>query len=628
MRSRVLHPNLVLVLACLLAVLLFLVAAATPGAHFWSRYLVPIVVVFLWGRRRDIYLVTALASVLIAAGFWFDRPSDLGEMLSSYVLPLPILWIIAWLLAGRQQMQEMMAARTADLEESERRYRDLFDNSPDMYLSATSDHIMRECNLTLARTLGYSKEELIGRPTTLLVAPEDHAAIEASWPAYVAAGSLSNFEVQLQRKDGVRLDVLVSSRYNPGADGRPAYSRVMMRDITARLQEEVRVHETLARLQLATTAAEIGVWNWNLADGRLDWDERTCDLYAVSPDLRCTGLYYDTWQARVHPDDRAKADPAQGDPQRMPARWTGTYRIVLPGGAIRHVQSAAVTEYDRDGRPLRLIGVVRDVTDQVHYDQLLQETNAELEERVAQRTAELEAALAELQAASQIKDEFMAMISHELRTPLMGVLSLSELLQDRVVGPLNDRQGTYVRGIRASGERLLYVINSILGYTHLLSGNLELRREPCDLRYLFHVCATAQCAKAEAKQQVIEEVVEPEGLSVESDAEALGEVLKRLLDNAIKFTPAGGRVGLAAYGGRIPRAVQLVVWDTGPGFAAEQLEELVKPFVQGDGSLARSHDGMGMGLAYVHQMVRLLGGTLEVAPRPGGGSCFTIMLPG
>ena len=114
-------------------------------------------------------------------------------------------------------------------------------------------------------------------------------------------------------------------------------------DITARIEAEMRVHETLARLQLATDAAEIGVWNWNFADGSIEWDDRTCDLYAVPAEARRAGLYYDMWRARVHPDDIALAEPAGGDPQHVPARWSGTYRILLPGGAVRHVQAAAVT---------------------------------------------------------------------------------------------------------------------------------------------------------------------------------------------------------------------------------------------------------------------------------------------
>ena len=217
-----------------------------------------------------------------------------------------------------------------------------------------------------------------------------------------------------------------------------------------------------------------------------------------------------------------------------------------------------------------MIGVVRGGTDQVHYDQILEETNAALEARVAERTADLQAALAELETANRLKDEFLPMISHELRTPLTAVLSFSELLEDEVARPLNERQTKYVRNIDVGGERLLYVINNILGYTHLISGKRQLRCAPCDLGALLHICAEAQRATAEAKQHVIEEQVEPRGLSVKSDNEAIGEVLKRLLDNAIKFTPGAGASGWRRMRAMSP-ALQLVVWDTGPGLTGAQL---------------------------------------------------------
>lgn len=105
------------------------------------------------------------------------------------------------------------------------------------------------------------------------------------------------------------------------------------------------------------------------------------------------------------------------------------------------------------------------------------------------------------------------------------------------------------------------------------------------------------------------------------------EVLKRLLDNAGKFTPAGGQIGLEARLGTEPGTVALVVWDTGIGIAPEELDNIFKPFVQADGSLSRAHEGSGMGLAYVQQMVGLLGGRLAVVSTPGQGSCFTITLP-
>ncbi|MFN8469503.1 MAG: PAS domain S-box protein, partial [Caldilineaceae bacterium] len=666
MRSHPLRQTFVLVAACLLAILLFPLVINSPGMHFSGRYLFALVVVFLWGRRRDIYLVAALASVLIAAGYWFANTRSLADLVAYYVLPIAFLWVAAWLLARHKRQQEEMEtqvqARTAELQASERRYRLLAESTTDVVWTVDLQGKLTYVSPAIEPLIGGNRDEMMqlaqgaGLPP-LLTAPVEEALAAAQ--AAVAAGRPFNgmrFVIPQLHKDGRTLrwtelffDLLrddagaliglrastrditerkrmedlaqqqherlvamiesspdriwsVDREYHllvgnsafargvtlqigrPLAPGecvldepfppqardlwQPLYDRafagerftiqiqshishgVMLEcqlhpiyaaeggtidgaaaravDITARIEAEARVHETLARLQLATAAAGMGVWNWNFADGSLEWDEQTCELYAVPPDLRRAGLYYDVWQARVHPEDAAYADPARGDPQRVPARWSGTYRIVLPGGAIRHVQSAAVTQYDRDGQPLRMIGVVRDVTDQKQYELLLRDTNAELEQRVVQRTADLQAALAEVQAANRLKDEFMAMISHELRTPLTGVLSMSELLGEQIAGPLNARQAVYVRGINESGERLLYVINNILGYTHLLSGKLQLRHEPCELGYLLHVCAVSQRAKAEAKQQVIEEVVDPANLSVKSDAEALGEVLKRL----------------------------------------------------------------------------------------------------
>ena len=132
-----------------------------------------------------------------------------------------------------------------------------------------------------------------------------------------------------------------------------------------------------------------------------------------------------------------------------------------------------------------------------------------LEQRVAARTAALQAALAELQRAGKARDEFMAMISHELRTPLMGVLSLAELLEDTISGPLTGRQATYVQGIRHSGERLLGVINGILAYTHLVGGKVQLEIAPCPLAYLLGLCAAAYRSRIDARRQVLVITVDP-----------------------------------------------------------------------------------------------------------------------
>jgi signal transduction histidine kinase len=228
---------------------------------------------------------------------------------------------------------------------------------------------------------------------------------------------------------------------------------------------------------------------------------------------------------------------------------------------------------------------------------------------VAQRTAALQATLVELQRAMALRDEFMAMISHELRTPLAGVLTMAELLQEQVGGALAPRQLIYVANIQNSGERLLGVVNSILSYTRLLAGDVPLQPAPCELAALLDTAAHHARDKALAKNQIVSTGVTPPDLTLMSDAEALIQVLERLLDNAVKFTPAGGQLGVTAQLAA-PNTVEIAVWDSGPGLGEADLNDLVKPLTQGDGRLARSHEGIGMGLAYVHQLLLLLGGTL------------------
>jgi PAS domain S-box-containing protein len=516
---------------------------------------------------------------------------------------------------------------TADLQASEQRFAKIFQANPGgIAITRQSDGVCVDANDAYLATVGYARDQIIGHSLVDLgiMSAEVRAEVRAIFRQY---GNIRGLDLQVANAQGELVDILYSLEQIE-INGEPCYLGLTF-DITARLQAEKRIHEALQRLRLATDAAGIGIWNWNLADNSLDWDERMCELYGVPVSARKRGNYYDVWRSSVHPDDLDYAESTLMAAVQNGAPWQIYFRIVLPAdGAVRHIYTSSVIDYDRQGTPLRVIGINRDVTDQVRYEHMLQNTNAVLEQRVAERTADL-------QRANQLKDEFMAMISHELRTPLTGVLTLSEMLADEGPGPLNERQALYVKGIAESGERLLAVINGILSYTHLISGKVQFRREPCDLAHLLAVCATSHQQRANARQQTISVRIAPAGLMIVSDSSGIASVLKNLLDNAIKFTPEGGQVGLEAYptpaafgtAAALPDTVDLVVWDTGPGIANGQIEHILKPFVQVDGSLSRRHDGLGMGLAYVDQMVRQLGGTLAVESVPGQGTRFTITLP-
>jgi signal transduction histidine kinase len=272
------------------------------------------------------------------------------------------------------------------------------------------------------------------------------------------------------------------------------------------------------------------------------------------------------------------------------------------------------------------------------YQRQLQAANAELEGRVAARTHdlqvtadELRVTAGELRHANAGKDAFMAAVSHELRTPLTGILSMSEVLQLGVHGPLSAGQARSVGVIAASGKRLLATVNRVLLYTQLVGGRTPIQQEPCPLADLCAVAVRAVQAEANRKQQQLAQSVEPRDLEIESDPEGICNILTMLLDNAVKFTPEGGQVCVhicaAGGAGSLAGSVQIVVADTGIGMSAEELERLFLPFTQADMTLARRFEGVGVGLAYVQAMVDRLGGAIAVASTPQVGTRFTITLP-
>ena len=294
-----------------------------------------------------------------------------------------------------------------------------------------------------------------------------------------------------------------------------------------------------------------------------------------------------------------------------------------------------------------VVVILHDVTALRQLERLLKQSNVELEQQVTARTADLEAAvaqledaLAEVQRANAGKDAFLAAVSHELRTPLMGVLSMAELLESEVRGPLNHDQAEYVAAIVTSGQRLSATINDVLHYTSLVAGKRPLQADFCSLADLCAGAVRAHRRAADAKGQQLTFAVTPPELEIESDAQGIRQILKELLDNAVKFTPAGGQIHLAAdYGdapvgdreaalvSEEPCCVRIVVTDTGIGMDPEQQAALFRPFVQGDQTLARRFEGLGLGLAFAYEMVTRLGGTITVDSEPGAGSRFTVLLP-
>ncbi len=244
-----------------------------------------------------------------------------------------------------------------------------------------------------------------------------------------------------------------------------------------------------------------------------------------------------------------------------------------------------------------------------------------LEERVRERTAQLEQATQTAMEASKAKSEFLAVMSHEIRTPLNGILGMTSLLLE---SPLNPKQKRFARVARRSGEDLLTIINDILDFSKVEAGKLELEKRPFQLNMLVEDLAEryAPIAHAKGLELLCDTPLPP--LTVEGDASRLAQVLTNLLSNAIKFTENGEVEMNVARLEESEQQVQLsfCVRDTGIGISEDQRARLFNAFTQADSSMARKYGGTGLGLAISQRLVELMGGEIQLETAEGQGSRF------
>ncbi|HEY4845882.1 MAG TPA: response regulator [Candidatus Dormibacteraeota bacterium] len=247
-----------------------------------------------------------------------------------------------------------------------------------------------------------------------------------------------------------------------------------------------------------------------------------------------------------------------------------------------------------------------------------------LEEKVSQRTSELQAANQELARANKLKSEFLANVSHELRTPLSAIIGFSQILLDGIDGPVTEEQEQDISQVNKSGQSLLALINQILDLSKIEAGKMELSLERVDLPNLIGSVLDSISPLAQEKGLQIDTRFALGLPAVEADPGRLKQIVINLLSNAVKFTERGHIEIVAQPSGRM---VRIAVKDTGIGISDEAQKVIFEEFVQGDGSSTRRHGGTGLGLSIVRKLVEMHGGAIAVVSEPGVGSTFTFTVP-
>ena len=392
-----------------------------------------------------------------------------------------------------------------------------------------------------------------------------------------------------------------------------------IRDMVALLDSRYRaLQRSEERVQMATGAASIGIWDWNVASGELEWDDQMYTQFKADP---ADGLAPSAiWRASLLAQDVSVTKQALRAALREGHAFTHEYRILWPDGSIRYIKVDAVLFRDGDGQPMRMVGSNYDITAHRAAELELLRHRHHLEELVAERTGALSVAVSQAQAANRAKSVFLANMSHELRTPLNSVIGFSRLMAASPNMQADEKRNLAI--IHRSGTHLLTLINEILELSKGEAGKLLAQSEVVALAPLLQ--EVMDMLEMRAEQHGLQLRLDCAGLppAARLDATRLRQVLLNLMSNAVKFA-GHGTVTLRVRGehlGGDQWRLDFAVIDTGVGIAIEDQERIFEPFVQADSDGPK--DGTGLGLAISREFVRLMKGALTVESTPGQGATF------
>jgi len=284
------------------------------------------------------------------------------------------------------------------------------------------------------------------------------------------------------------------------------------------------------------------------------------------------------------------------------------------------------------GQALIDLGLInRAILDQAVTEQIiqlrsaLQAANRNLERRVQERTAELQKALERLSELTQMKANFISNVSHELRTPLTHVKGYIELMITGSLGDVSEEQNHALEVSQKATARLEAMIDDLIMFSLTSKGEFSIKQGSVDIRRLANLAVKSAAEKAAERDVTVHAVVDDKVPNVQADSQKIAWVFTQLLDNGVKFTPAGGRVilNIKPESGNL---VMISVVDTGIGIPATRVDEIFEPFHQLDESSTRRFGGAGLGLSLVRQIVEAHGSMIDVQSTEGHGTTFRFPL--
>ena len=440
-----------------------------------------------------------------------------------------------------------------------------------------------------------------------------------------ATGAIASGHLDV-RVPGSRLDELarLAESFNDMAGQLKASFDELVVEVERRKASEARLRTSENRMQLAVKAGNLGIWEWDIGNHEVIWDDAMFELYGVERE-HWHGTF-DDWARCLVPEDLGPTNEIVSAALRGEREFETEFRIQRRDGSTRLLRGVAQTIFGENGKPQRMVGINWDVTERRRYQDDLRKHQESLAELVSVRTAALEQAKEQAETASRAKSTFLATMSHEIRTPMNAILGFGQLLQRD--SDLTQRDRERIDKLLRNGYHLLELINNVLEMSKIEAGRSEAALVTFDLHRLLGDVESMVRERFDAKGLGFAQLgVAALPRVVRADAAKLRQILINLLGNAARFTEVG-RVTLSAESRISHGGVTLAfrVADTGVGIAPGELARVFEPFQQ-TGSGIRSQTGTGLGLAISRDFARLLGGDLQVTSELGRGTTFELTLP-
>lgn len=393
--------------------------------------------------------------------------------------------------------------------------------------------------------------------------------------------------------------VAIEATFFPLFDSAGRISHVVLafRDLTAEWTARMEAETQRDRLALAQEASRIGTFDWDVETGVVTWTPELEALYGLPPGG--FGGRYEDWRVLVHPEDATRAEAEVQAAARPGGELDTQFRVVGKAGTVRHIFAKARTLRGLDGRT-RMLGVNMDVTDRVE-------------------------ALAAARDAIRARDEFLSIAAHELRTPVAGIKGTVQLLHRRARGGrLEPEQLTRaIDNLDLASDRLTTLVDDLLDVARLRTGQLLLRREPASLADLVQrAIEQLRAAHPDLRHELVIQV-EDDVPPVRVDPVRIGQVLGNVLDNAVKYSPAGSTVQVLVQ--RAEGGAACAIADAGMGLPPGAEETIFEPFGRAANAAAGHLPGLGLGLYVSRDLVERHRGRIW-AESAGEGSGTTVRL--